>query len=120
MASEAVRIGERSISRPLYLIFLSEADELIQTLADDTAQWRSQPVREASEAAMRAVHSLSGSASVVELEPVHGLAEALERVYSAQRLQRCASGRGRHRHDQPGGRANPRDAAPVRRWNLAR
>ncbi|MBK8765932.1 MAG: Hpt domain-containing protein [Burkholderiaceae bacterium] len=86
LPSDLVRIGDRTISRPLYLIFLSEADELIQTLTADTAQWRETPVREASEAAMRAVHSLAGSAAVVELEPVHSLAETLDRAYAAQRL----------------------------------
>ncbi|MBP8307214.1 MAG: Hpt domain-containing protein [Burkholderiaceae bacterium] len=86
LPSDVVRIGDRTISRPLYLIFLSEADELIQTLTADTAQWRETPLREASEAAMRAVHSLAGSAAVVELEPVHALAETLDRAYAAQRL----------------------------------
>ncbi len=87
--SDVVRIGDRTISRPLYLIFLSEADELIRTLTEDTAQWRETPSREASEAAMRAVHSLAGSAAVVELEPVHALAETLDRAYAAQRRSAC-------------------------------
>jgi chemosensory pili system protein ChpA (sensor histidine kinase/response regulator) len=84
-APDMVQIGDRLISRPLYLIFLSEADELIQALASDTEQWRQDPLRAASEVAMRSVHSLAGSANVVNLEPVHQLAEALEAAYGAQR-----------------------------------
>ena len=84
-AQDVVRVGDRLLSRPLYLIFLSEADELIQALASDTEQWRLDPLRAASEVAMRSVHSLAGSANVVNLEPVHQLAEALEAAYGAQR-----------------------------------
>ncbi|HQD82736.1 MAG TPA: Hpt domain-containing protein, partial [Quisquiliibacterium sp.] len=86
--ADAVVIGGQPISRPLYLIFLSEADELIQVLSDDIADWRGQPTRGAGEAAMRAVHSLAGSSAVVGLTGVHDIAERLDRFYQAQRA--CA------------------------------
>ncbi len=86
---EAVRVGERTVSRGLYDIFLSEADDLIATLAADGAQWAEEPGRAASEAAQRAMHSLKGSAALVELHDVQALAEQLETFLLRQR----ASGR---------------------------
>ncbi len=86
---EAVRVGERTVSRGLYDIFLSEADDLIATLAADGAQWAEEPGRAASEAAQRAMHSLKGSAALVELRDVQALAEQLETFLLRQR----ASGR---------------------------
>ncbi len=88
-AVDEVRIGDRTINRPLYDIFLSEADDLIAALGTDTAQWADEPVRAASEAAQRAMHSLKGSASLVELHDVQALAEQLETFLLRQR----ASGR---------------------------
>ncbi|MCL4774673.1 MAG: Hpt domain-containing protein [Burkholderiaceae bacterium] len=86
---EAVRVGERTVSRGLYDIFLSEADDLIGTLAADGAQWAEESGRAASEAAQRAMHSLKGSAALVELHDVQALAEQLETFLLRQR----ASGR---------------------------
>ncbi len=83
--ADTVDIGGQPISRPLYMIFLSEADELIQVLSRDIADWRGQPTRGAGEAAMRAVHSLAGSAAVVGLGGVHDIAERIDRFYQAQR-----------------------------------
>ena len=83
-SSDVVQVGELSVSRPLYVIFLGEADELIATLNKDFDDWRAHPARNASERAMRAVHSLAGSASVVGLAGVHSIAEQLETVYQIQ------------------------------------
>ncbi|MBC6960846.1 MAG: response regulator [Lautropia sp.] len=89
IAVDEVRVGERAISRPLYDIFLSEADDLIARLVADTTQWADEPGRAASEAAQRAMHSLKGSAALVELPDVQALAEQLEAFLLRQR----ASGR---------------------------
>jgi chemosensory pili system protein ChpA (sensor histidine kinase/response regulator) len=86
---DEVRVGDRTISRPLYDIFLSEADDLIATLGADTAAWADQPARAATEAAQRAMHSLKGSAALVELHGVQAIAEQLETFLLRQR----ASGR---------------------------
>ncbi|MFO1300122.1 MAG: Hpt domain-containing protein [Burkholderiaceae bacterium] len=86
---DEVRVGDRTISRPLYDIFLSEADDLIATLGADTAAWADQPGRAATEAAQRAMHSLKGSAALVELHGVQAIAEQLETFLLRQR----ASGR---------------------------
>ncbi|MCC7058760.1 MAG: Hpt domain-containing protein, partial [Burkholderiaceae bacterium] len=86
---EEVRIGEQTISRPLYDIFLTEADDLIATLSSDSLEWAGQPGRPASERAQRAMHSLKGSAALVALHDVQALAEQLETFLLRQR----ASGR---------------------------
>ncbi|HWS76030.1 MAG TPA: Hpt domain-containing protein, partial [Quisquiliibacterium sp.] len=87
-ASDIVRIGQREISRALYMIFLSEADDLLSRLVDDVQAWRAHPPRGASTSAMRAVHSLAGSAAIVQLDGVHHIAERLEAFMQAQRA--CA------------------------------
>ncbi|HEY0878325.1 MAG TPA: Hpt domain-containing protein [Zeimonas sp.] len=89
-----VVIGERSISRPLYEIFLSEADELVATLSTDAADWAVQPERVATEAAQRAMHSLKGSAALVQLDEVHAIAEQLETFLLRQRAQARAVAAG--------------------------
>src|SRR5690606_9100575 len=73
-----VRVGDRTISRPLYDIFLSEADDLIAALAADVASWADESSRPATETAQRAMHSLKGSAALVELDGVQAMAEQLE------------------------------------------
>lgn len=85
--ADDVRIGDRSISRALYGIFLSEADELMTTLGADAAQWAMHPERGATEAAQRAMHSLKGSAALVQLDEVHAIAEQLETFLLRQRAQ---------------------------------
>ncbi len=87
---DEVWIGERSISRSLYEIFLTEADELVSTLSTDAAEWTAQPVRGATETAQRAMHSLKGSASLVQLDEVHAIAEQLETFLLRQRAQAVA------------------------------
>ncbi len=84
-SAQTVVIGGREISRPLYMIFLSEADELIQSLLADASEWIGEPARGATETAMRSAHSLAGSAAIVLLDPVHALAKGLERFMQAQR-----------------------------------
>jgi chemosensory pili system protein ChpA (sensor histidine kinase/response regulator) len=88
-AGDTIRIGSRSISRPLYTIFLSEADELIVQLVDDLAQWRLDPSRGASADAARAAHSLVGSSSVIGLDAVESLAGSIETAYAVQSATRC-------------------------------
>jgi chemosensory pili system protein ChpA (sensor histidine kinase/response regulator) len=95
--ADTVRIGDTTVSLPLYMIFLGEADELISTLVRDAEDWRLHPDRPASETAMRAVHSLAGSASVVGLHGVHLIAEQIEGLYFAQ--QQCGRALDEDEHD---------------------
>jgi chemosensory pili system protein ChpA (sensor histidine kinase/response regulator) len=82
---DVVTIGARELSRQLYTIFLSEADDLIGRLTDDVFAWRANPARGASSDGTRAAHSLKGSSSVVQLDGVHRIAERLEAFMQAQR-----------------------------------
>lgn len=85
--ADEVRIGDRSISRSLYEIFLSEADDLVAALGADAAEWGLQPARGATDAAQRAMHSLKGSAALVQLDEVHAIAEQIETFLLRQRAQ---------------------------------
>ena len=81
-----VRIGDRTISGALYHIFLSEADDLLATLTADASCWADESARPATEAAQRAMHSLKGSAALVELQGVQSIAEHLENFLLRQRV----------------------------------
>ncbi len=83
--SDSVRIDGREVSRPLYTIFLGESEELVDALESDCARWRARAAESSSEEALRAAHSLAGSASVVGLQPVHALAERVESALHEQR-----------------------------------
>lgn len=64
--------------------FLQEARELIQTLNDHLmAVEQSPPAREALRAAMRAAHTLKGSAKILRFQAISRLAHALEDVVGA-------------------------------------
>ncbi|HYF59573.1 MAG TPA: Hpt domain-containing protein [Burkholderiaceae bacterium] len=79
-----VRIGERTLPATLYRIFLGEADQLLETLDATLAAWRADPAVPATEPAIRAAHSLCGSARIVRLPGVHATADALERFLRGQ------------------------------------
>jgi chemosensory pili system protein ChpA (sensor histidine kinase/response regulator) len=81
---ETIEIGDTQVSRPLYLIFLAEADGLIEMLCADAAQWRQQPGRGATEPAIRAAHSLAGSSAIMSLTQVQQLAKLLENAMLAR------------------------------------
>jgi chemosensory pili system protein ChpA (sensor histidine kinase/response regulator) len=72
------RIGPLEISRGLYSIFLTEADECIRVLANDIAEWRYEPARGVTPNIMRRAHSLSGISKTVGLAPVVSIAEPLD------------------------------------------
>ncbi len=73
-----VRMGDRAIERRLYEIFLTEADDLLATLTADLDEWRRHPQQGVRIEAQRAMHSLRGSAALVQLDEVHGIAGSLE------------------------------------------
>ena len=79
--SDSVTIGEREVSRPLYMIFLGEADDLIAVLLADCEQWQNNRTRSIDEPVVRAAHSLKGSSALVGLTDVHQLAKQLESIY---------------------------------------
>ncbi len=88
-ASDYVLIDGRQISRPLYMIFLGEADDLVAKLVTDSAHWRTEKIRQIEEPVIRAAHSLKGSAALVGLEVVHQIAKSLESIYLRLNAHAC-------------------------------
>ena len=88
-SSDDVLIDGRRISRPLYMIFLGEADDLVETLVADTALWKTEKIRLIDEPVVRAAHSLKGSAALVGLDVVHQIARSLESIYLRLNANSC-------------------------------
>jgi chemosensory pili system protein ChpA (sensor histidine kinase/response regulator) len=72
------RIGELEIALPLYNIYLAETDELLRVLTRDFGEWRHEPLRAASNDALKAVHTLAGTSATVGFSALRDLAVALE------------------------------------------
>jgi chemosensory pili system protein ChpA (sensor histidine kinase/response regulator) len=72
------RIGTIALALPLYNIYLGETSELACVLADDFAQWREEPLRPVSAAALKAVHTLAGTSATVGFTALRDVAGALE------------------------------------------
>lgn len=88
-------IGENRVSRALFEVFVAEVDQLRAELVADAGDWHKDPARSASELALRGLHSLKGSASLVEAEPGRTLADHLEQFLIAQN----STGRNASRSD---------------------
>ncbi len=73
-------IGPVRIGLALYNVYLQEADDLVRQFATDLSEWKHENHPCPSELALRAAHTLQGSASTVGLEPVRDIAEALEQL----------------------------------------
>jgi chemosensory pili system protein ChpA (sensor histidine kinase/response regulator) len=89
---EIKRIGSLEISRGLYSIFLSEADECIRVLANEIAEWRYEPSRPVTSSLVRRAHSLCGISRTVGLAPVVAVVDPIED------LMRALSALGASRH----------------------
>ncbi len=74
------RIGEIEIPQALYAIYVDETEDLVSQLEQDFAAWRAEPERRASEAAVKAAHTLAGTSSTVGYTSLHDVAHALEAV----------------------------------------
>ena len=86
------RIGPLEISRGLYSIFLSEADENIRVFANEIAEWRYEPARPVTSGLVRRAHSLCGISRTVGLAPVVAIIDPIED------LMRALSALGASRH----------------------
>lgn len=82
--SDTLVIGGREISRPLFKVFTDEVNQLRSVLIPDAEQWTGEISRDASESARRAMHSLKGSAALVQIDLVSSLAGSLEQFLVAQ------------------------------------
>ena len=81
---EMITVGSLQISRPLFEVFGEEARQLEKILVPDARAWVADPSRNATELARRAMHSLKGSAALVQVEPVRAMASPLEQFLSIQ------------------------------------
>jgi chemosensory pili system protein ChpA (sensor histidine kinase/response regulator) len=76
--SENIQIGDTTISRALFNIFLSEADDMLAVLRADADDWMLDATRGTNKEARRAVHSIAGSANLVGLSHVSDIAHQVD------------------------------------------
>ncbi|MEZ5653627.1 MAG: Hpt domain-containing protein [Burkholderiaceae bacterium] len=81
---DTIVVGGRRISASLFQVFAAEVDELQARLMQDARDWQHNQKRQASEFALRAVHSLKGSAALVGADAQSRLAGLLERALQSQ------------------------------------
>ena len=74
------RVGSLEIALPLYNIYLAETDELMRVLTQDFGEWRHEPGRAVSPAALKAAHTLAGTSATVGFQALREVAHALEMV----------------------------------------
>ncbi|HEX9171732.1 MAG TPA: Hpt domain-containing protein [Telluria sp.] len=88
------RIGDLEIALPLYNIYLAETDELMRVLTRDFGEWRHEPLRAASNDALKAVHTLAGTSATVGFAALREVALALESLLEllAERALRLQDG----------------------------
>ncbi|MEH6434643.1 hybrid sensor histidine kinase/response regulator [Massilia sp. DD77] len=72
------RIGDLEVPEALYHIYLPEAEQLLQVLADEFAAWREEPRRTVSNDGLKAVHTLAGTSGTVGYQALRDVAQALE------------------------------------------
>ena len=72
------RIGALDIPLPLYNIYLAETDELMRVLTQDFGEWRHEPLRAVTPAALKAAHTLAGTSATVGFKALREIAYALE------------------------------------------
>ena len=72
------RFGDLEIALPLYNIYLAETDELMRVLTQDFGEWRHEPLRAVTPAALKAAHTLAGTSATVGFKALREVAHALE------------------------------------------
>lgn len=72
------RFGDLEIPLPLYNIYLAETDELMRVLTQDFGEWRHEPLRAVTPAALKAAHTLAGTSATVGFKALRAVAQALE------------------------------------------
>jgi chemosensory pili system protein ChpA (sensor histidine kinase/response regulator) len=72
------RFGDLDIPLPLYNIYLAETDELMRVLTQDFGEWRHEPLRAVTPAALKAAHTLAGTSATVGFKALREVAYALE------------------------------------------
>ena len=77
------RFGDLEIPLPLYNIYLAETDELMRVLTQDFGEWRHEPFRSVTPAALKAAHTLAGTSATVGFKALREVAYALEMALQA-------------------------------------
>ncbi len=83
--NDTIHVGDIELPRPLYDLFLTEAQQHLGTLHREFARLGTNPVLLSSEEALRAAHTLAGISSTAHVIPMQTLARALE--HALRRLQ---------------------------------
>ncbi|WP_426189278.1 Hpt domain-containing protein [Massilia sp. DWR3-1-1] len=78
LADNIRRFGDLEIPLPLYNIYLAETDELMRVLTQDFGEWRHEPLRAVTAAALKAAHTLAGTSATVGFKALRDVAYALE------------------------------------------
>ena len=77
------RFGDIEIALPLFNIYLAETDELMRVLTQDFGEWRHEPLRAVTPAALTAAHTLAGTSATVGFDALRAVAYALEMALQA-------------------------------------
>ncbi len=83
--NDVIHVGDVELPRPLFDLFLTEAQQHLGTLHREFARLGTNPVLLSSEEALRAAHTLAGISSTAHVMPMQILARALE--HALRRLQ---------------------------------
>ena len=76
--SDQVVLGDKQISRPLFELYLSEANQHLETLKREIGHLRNNPTLRPPEASVRAAHTLAGISGTAQVQAVQALAKSLE------------------------------------------
>ncbi len=75
---DVVRLGDKTISRPLFDLYLNEAGQHLETLKREIGHLRNNPTLRPPEASIRAAHTLAGISGTAHVESIQLLAKSLE------------------------------------------
>ena len=76
--SDQVVLGDKEISRPLFELYLSEANQHLETLKREIGHLRNNPTLRPPEGSVRAAHTLAGISGTAQVQAVQALAKSLE------------------------------------------
>ncbi|MDY0012065.1 MAG: Hpt domain-containing protein [Rhodocyclaceae bacterium] len=80
--ADTIQVGNATISRPLYDLYLGEARQHLATLRRELARLHINPTLFPPEPAVRAAHTLAGISGTAHIEAAQQLARALEHAQS--------------------------------------
>ncbi|PLK49353.1 Hpt domain-containing protein [Uliginosibacterium sp. TH139] len=78
LSGDEVSIGDQTLSRGLYDLYIAEARQLLDNLLDEHTRLSNNPLRVPTIDAIRAAHTLAGISGTARIEPAYALGKALE------------------------------------------